>query len=322
MGIVIASTSDSKEDVTAAMGGLSDKKPVDDKKPSEKVSDDKELLDNEIEEQEIEEIEKDPEALEEETEEEKEPEELEAKNELDKPKKKGGFQKKIEKRDREIAELKRDNELWRQEALRAKPVQETTVEAKPDQSKKPKPDDFKTVDEYTEALTDWKVDQKLAMVQQKAQEESIKKEVQSKFDKHHDRIEAFKEAHEDFDDEWKEACETIGGERNLPLFVREVIITSEVGPELMNELANDPKELKRLCGLSAINAAKELGKMEAKFSKPSKTSVEKKPTKAAATVKPVRSRGTVSSKGYSDDMSLRDYERMRSEEIKARRARA
>ncbi len=95
-----------------------------------------------------------------------------------------------------------------------------------------------------------------------------------------------------------------------------------MGPELMQELANDPKEFKRICGLSALEAAKALGKIEVRLTKP--TTPKKEETKTKASPKPptpVRTKGSNTSKGYHDKMTQREYEDWRNEQLKARGAR-
>ncbi len=246
---------------------------------------------------------------------------VKAKEDEPKPKKKGGFQKKIERLNTRLTAAEQNAEYWRTQALREKPAEQKKVETIQDLSKRPKADDFKTADEYQEALTDWKVEQRLATERQKQQDDAVKKEIQAKFSQHGQRVEEFKKEHEDFEDDWKDAVSKVG-ENNLSLTVREVIVTSEMGPELMQELANDPKEFKRICGLSALEAAKALGKIEVRLTKP--TTPKKEETKTKASPKPptpVRTKGSNTSKGYHDKMTQREYEDWRNEQLKARGAR-
>lgn len=75
-------------------------------------------------------------------------------------KKKTGSQREKERRIKAEAEL---------ELLRAQLKPQEAAPAAPAQIGKPKPEDFDTNEEFTEALTDWKVDQKLAQVQHKTE---------------------------------------------------------------------------------------------------------------------------------------------------------
>lgn len=240
-------------------------------------------------------------------------EELEAKaKEASKPKKKGGFQKRIDKLNTRLSAAEQQTEYWRQQALSAKPAPEAKVEAKPDLSKRPKADDFKTADEYQEALTDWKVDQRLAKKDQEERDTKIKTEFQSRIQKHNDRITALKSTKEDWGD-----IEDTFKIVPLSLTVQEAILDSDESAALVYELGKDRAELERICKLGAVAAAKAIGKIEAKLSKPSNPP-EKKETKTAAPkpITPVRTKGASSVKGYKATMSQKEYESWRNEQLK------
>lgn len=321
MTIDIQSTTDSKETVVAAMGDLASGKTVEEKPLEEKPLENGEIKPTEGEKPESEETEN-PEDQEEENE---ESEELEVKSEnenQDKPKKKGGFQKRIDKMNKRLTAAEQEREYWRGEALRTKPAGEqrpVNEAVKPDLSTKPNKNDFETVDAYEDARDEWVKNQAIADFKKHQRDESVKSEIQTKMGKHHDRVTEFKKSHEDFQDDWDDAIKEVG-ETNLSLTVREVIVNSDLGPELMAELSKDPKEFKRICSLHPLDAAKALGKIEARFSKTSETSKEKKTTKAPAPVTPVRTRGSTSMKSlYDENLSQRDFERLRAEQLKTLR---
>jgi hypothetical protein len=85
---------------------------------------------------------------------------------------KGGFQRRIDKLTREKADAARETEYWRQQALRTSPV-ETKVETQKVEAK-PKEDDFQTHSEYVEALTDYKVNEKVKALKAEQNEERAK----------------------------------------------------------------------------------------------------------------------------------------------------
>ena len=107
----------------------------------------------------------------------------------------------------------------------------------------------------------------------------------------------------------------------VPHYVSELFITSEHGPALMYELAKNTKELERISKLSPIQAALEIGKLEAKITSSSKSaapSVEKKATKAPAPIDPVGGKGGSVKKSLSDpNLSQAEYEKLRREQMKA-----
>lgn len=323
MTINVQSTTDSEETVTAAMGGLAQSKPVEDapKETAEvkATAESDESSDTGATEAESQETD---------SEEENDTEELEAKEndqEGERPKKKSGFQKRIDRMNKKMSAVEQEREYWRQEALRAQQSKgpakteepETKALNQPDPNE-PKPDQFETHDQYVRALARYEAKQELQAEKEAARKAAIKNESQTKLEKHTERVNSFKASHDDFDD----VLENVG---NIPLSitVRESIVDSENGPELMYELAKNPKELQRICSLTPINAAREIGKIEARFSKTSESSsVEKKTSKAPAPVTPVRTRGSISTKSIYDaeNLSQREYEKLRAEQIKSARS--
>lgn len=316
MAINLASTSDSPEAVTAALGDLA-QKPVVEEKPAEGTEDVPEVISEETEGEvvegtvEPEEIKDDEDA--EENEEDSEPEVLEAKEgEQVKPKKKGGFQKRIDKLNGKLSATEQEKEYWRQEALRAQQKAQTqeTTPVKVEANNRPKQSDYATHDEYIDALTDWKVDNKLSAEREKQKVDAVKNEVQAKFNQHYDRVDAFKKTHDDFE-------ELVGTTVVYPPAIQEAILLSDIGPDIMYELGKNPTEYARIKSLSPVLAAKEIGKIEVRLAKPAPKTTVKKP-KTSTPVTPVRTRGAVNAKSIydADKLSQRDYDRMRDEQLK------
>lgn len=234
----------------------------------------------------------------------------------EKPKRKSGFQKRVDKLNKKLSFAEQQAEYWRQQAMSKGPAKtepETTTAKNSVDPSKPKPDQFETHDLYVEALTDWKLEQKLSAKEQELKEKQVKTEVQTKIEQHTDRVNKFKKAHEDFDDVLDNVSEI-----PLSMTVRESIVDSENGPDLMYELAKNPKELDRICKLGPIAAAREIGKIEARLSKPSETSLKKLTSNAPAPVSTVRARGTAVAKSiYDKGLSQSDYEKLRREQRKS-----
>lgn len=132
--------------------------------------------------------------------------------------------------------------------------------------KEPKPEDFKTVAEYTDALVAFRVDERLAAEKAKeasARENEAKAKRQEEFTK---RVNTAREKHDDFD----RVLQSIHGTAldNVPAGVTEYIAESELGPELLYHLAKNPDVLGRLQKLSPTRFIAELGKLEAKLEAP------------------------------------------------------
>jgi hypothetical protein len=301
--VVINSTTDTPEAVTAAIGDLAkgkviDQEPKDSESKSEKESSEKGTEEKEVK----------ADAKEHEADSDHEDDEP-SKEGDDKPKKKGGFKKKIEKLSGRLSAKEQEVEYWKNEALRQQKsgAAEKKVEQKAPASTegKPKAESFDRHEDFVEALSDWKLDQKLKERDAKQSEAQVKTEHQKKVESHVERVKAFEKEHDDF----KELIDDID---DIPMSftVQEVILESENGPELMYELAKNRKEYEKICKLPAIAAARELGKFEARIAKDETKTVEKKTTKAPPPLKTVGSKSAGSTKS-PDEMSYREFKKWR-----------
>lgn len=322
MVLEITSTTDSPEAVNAAKGILAEKTLADKSAPAKSdKTDDKgetteasETTDTDLEETQDAESTSNEDADDGDADTEKEADE--------KPKKQGGFQKRIARFQKQLSQKDQELAYWKQEALTGKAPAKTdqkTIETKAEPIGKPKADKFKTHEDYVEALTDWKIEQREKSNEQKKNEAQVKTEFQKKGETFQARISEFKKTNDDFDDLMADT------NVDVPVYVQEIFLTSEIGPALMYELAKNPKELARISKLSPIPAALEMGKLEAKLSGTS-TKAESKETKITKAPEPIK---TVGAKGGSlkksiDDpnLSQREFEKLRNEQLKAKRAQA
>lgn len=237
-------------------------------------------------------------------------------SEKDKPKKKGGFQRRIDKLNARATASQQEAEYWKQQALKGagEPKADAKVE-KPqaDQAGKPDPETFDTHTEYVEALTDWKIEQREKASLEKAQKSQLETEHEKLLKTHFDRVNSFREKTTDF----MEVLESVD---DLPVSptVQEIIVASENGPELMFELAKNRAEYERINKLPPLAAARELGRIEAKLAASSETKPTteiKKQTKAPAPIAPVSSKGGSKEKSIFDpELSQAEYERLRAKQ--------
>ena len=226
-----------------------------------------------------------------------------------KPKRKrGGFQKKI-------ARLEEEREYWRQQALGSakKPEQQTEDQKKPEKrdDARPDPKDFDDYDDYNEALTDWKVDQKLKQRDEERQTEAkkseFKKSQESKVERYTKAIDVAKEIFDDFD----EVIEDYDGP--LTIGMQQALVDSEIGPQVAYYLAKNPKEAEKVGKMtSLIEINKFIGKIEAKIEaqQDGKAAAdEPKITKSPPPINPVK--GSSKSKKDVDDLSYEEYSKER-----------
>lgn len=115
---------------------------------------------------------------------------------------------------------------------------------------------FVSDDDYQEALTDWKVDQKLAERQQEEQQARANAAQQQLADNWQKRLTAAKTELTDFDD-------VVGkSEVDLPNHIYVAVVESDLGPDLAYYLAQNPEEARLLKGMSPTAALRMLGKLE------------------------------------------------------------
>lgn len=245
-----------------------------------------------------------------------------------KPKKKSGSQRRKERAERAEAEVRRLQKLVEElafknagEASKKAPEPEAKKEAPAD---KPKPDDFDSHEDYVEALTDWKLDQRDKA--RKAEEEKAKLETEQKsiLQTHQERMDAFAATMPDF----VETIQDMVAEGiRLSVAVDELIVSSEHGPALLYQLAKNPKELARINALGPLAAAREIGRMEAKLggkeaAEEAKPKPEaKKTTQAPKPVTPIGGKSAPVEKSlYDPTLSQAEYERIRREQLKRKTA--
>ena len=198
-----------------------------------------------------------------------------AEPEVEKPKNKPGSQKWREKAER----AKEEAEHWKAVALSgAKPEPAKPVQAEG----KPQLEQFQTHSDWVEAVTDWKVDQKL---KQRETEANNAKIVQSWNEKK-------AEARKDIPD-----LDEVLDEMETPSPVASSIIyESDQGPRIAHYLGLNPDELREINRMTPPKAALAVARIEARLAPPKPTS--KKVSEAPPPPKPVTA--SVSSKATPD----------------------
>lgn len=163
------------------------------------------------------------------------------------------------------------------ELAKAKPKAEPApTKAKAD---KPKPEDFANVAEYTDALTDWKIDQREAQRAQK-QTETEQAERESKASQTwQTRLAAAVEANPEFMTTVQKAFTP---EERVAKSVMTYIEESDLGPQLLFRLATHADELATFRSLNAEKAIGYLGRLEAKLESAKAPKEEPKPKEEPA----------------------------------------
>ncbi len=179
---------------------------------------------------------------------------------------------------------------------------------------RPQKVDFEDEDEYIEALTEWKIDNKLKASQEETEKElKIKEEKDSVLDTYNgldEAVENGKDKYDDFDE--------IVFDEDLILSstVTHITLDTENPEDILYYLASNPEESKRISELDPVRSAMEIGKLEirllAEEEMRAKTEVEtknleprKKQSKAPAPITPIRTDGVVDKD--PNDMSPKEY---------------
>ena len=239
----------------------------------------------------------------------------------DKTKKKGGFQRRIDKLNAAKADAQREAEYWRGLALKN---QETPQEqqskapeskAKASDDKEPQPEDFETHREYVNALTDWKLDLREKKSKVEAEKKAVIAEQEKSFKAYNERKDAFAKTVDDFD----EVLDDVRDVQVTPA-ITATIVESEYGPQLAYELAKNRAEFERIVKLSPLAAAREIGKIEAKIAaKASEPKETKKITSAPKPIEPVGGTKGKPNRSIRDpDLSFADYVELRRAQMKRR----
>jgi hypothetical protein len=174
-------------------------------------------------------------------------------------------------------------------------------QTQPKAETRPSRADYANDEDYVDALTEFKVQQKLApmaeQMQKRVEQTRIANEWQGKL------VQA-KSDYPDFESALEEA-------QDIPIqpHVSEALMDSALGADIAYYLAKNPEEAYRINGMSPTQAIREIGRIESyvEFDKKEKSKAPKAKVSAApAPIKPPRSSGGGSTKSL-EDMSPAEY---------------
>lgn len=212
---------------------------------------------------------------------------------------KGGFQKRIDKLTKSNTQLEEEKEYWRKEALRTQNPEAPKITPS---DKEPSEDDFQTHAEYIKAVARHEAKQaaKEAVTAERSAE-TAKTQQQKATEAFQAREAEFKAAIPDFDEVMAEA-----GDVQVSDAVIYEIVSSENGPQLKYYLAKNPDEAARLSKLNPIQVAREVGRIESRFST---SQAEAPPVKTTGAPPPPTPTGKNSATATKDpgEMSPSEY---------------
>ena len=149
---------------------------------------------------------------------------------------------------------------------------------------KPQPSQFSDAFEYAEALAEYTADQRIANMKREEAEAKEAEQRQKVITQWTAKVEAAKATLPDFDDIVASSDVVVNDD------IRDAILESDVGPQILYHLAENDEVAKKIAGLSPKAALREIGKLEARFE--AKPEAEKPApivkSKAPAPIQPIR----------------------------------
>lgn len=211
---------------------------------------------------------------------------------------KGGFQRRIDKLTARNAELER--RLAGTPAAQPEPV--TPTPAAP--AGEPRIDDFDSYDAYVAALTDWKVNMRFKARDEAEATAKAKAAADAAVQAFQQKADAARAKYEDFDD-------VVGDAPPITAVMRDALLESEHGADVMYHLGQNPAEITRISQLSPVAQVRELTRLEAKLAPP--PAPEAKPKAITKAPEPIRPVGTSAAPNptFKADMSFDEYRRWR-----------
>jgi len=200
---------------------------------------------------------------------------------------------KIEKR---IGEVVKQREQAKAEALKERAARESAearlreYEQKATPQKvadaEPKPEQFTDAFEYARALAEFSAEKALNDRDRQDAEKKAATERQQTLKQWSDKITAVKADLPDFEDIVSSSNVAVSDQ------VRDAILESDVGPQVLYYLAENPEFAQKLSEMSTITALVKIGNLEARFEKkePAKAAATKQ--KAPAPIKPIQGGGS------------------------------
>lgn len=206
-------------------------------------------------------------------------------------------------------EQKRRADYWEAKAKETKP--EARNEEKPESDPtKPSINDtkisgdpkFKSYEDFTEALAEWKVEQRIQKAHQEFQTRTQAEKRSETLKTFNDRAAKVRDKYPDYDELFENAT--------VSQAMAEPIMDSESGPEIVVYLSKNPDVAAKLSQLSPTQAAREIGKIEAKLDS---LLVVKSVTDAKPPLTPVKPKGELPS-GLDDSLDIKEWMRRRNKQ--------
>ena len=199
---------------------------------------------------------------------------------------------KLERRFSEITKQREEARKEAQQEREARQALETRLAAlerqpapqAPAVDQEPQPSQFNDAFEYAKALAEYTADKRIGEMRKQDAEAKEAVERQKVIETWASKVQAAKASLPDFDDIVASSDVVVNDD------IRDAILESDVGPQILYHLAENEDVAKKIAGLSAKQALREIGKLEARF-EVKETAPEPKTiarSKAPAPIQPLR----------------------------------
>jgi len=206
----------------------------------------------------------------------------------------------------ERSEFKAKAELY--EKLMSQQQQQAT------QTGKPTRDAYADEGAYIEALTDWKMDQKLGTVRQELAQQSAQSQVMNEWSQ---KVTTARAVYADYDEVLAEATDI-----QLTGPVQEAIMDSKYGADIAYYMAQNPEDAQRIVSLSPTSAIREIGRIESYIEQEAKKnggSSKKVPSPAPRPINPPKASSSGGASRDLEKMSPAEFAAYRNEQLRGKR---
>lgn len=202
-----------------------------------------------------------------------------------------GYERRIGKLTARTKQLERELQEARNAKREDTPKSENKGAVSPDA--KPAVDDFDTYEDWVEALTDWKADQKIKASKAETENERAEK----------DFLKRFNEGKKEFKD-WN----SLDLDFEISKVMQRAIRDTENPAAIVRYLAQNPEEAEEISELPAGRQALRIGRIEAKLEGGNSSNGDKprRQSSAPTPITPTKTSGKTLSKGY-EDMSYGEF---------------
>ena len=213
---------------------------------------------------------------------------IEEKEQEDKPKANPKLERRFSEitKQREEARKEAQQEREARQALEARlaALEKQPATQSPKVDEEPQPSQFNDAFEYAKALAEYTADKRIGEMRKQDAEAKEAQERQKVIDQWANKVQQAKASLPDFDDIVASSDVVVNDD------IRDAILESDVGPQILYHLAENEDVAKKIAGLSAKQALREIGKLEARFevreTKPETAPITR--SKAPAPIQPLR----------------------------------